>query len=75
MRFTVLKNHQFYYLLAKLTNKGQIDWENDRDFTESERAAIRQGINDLAFYSPFQVKETSMEARAVSKPSRKAGRD
>lgn len=75
MRFTVLKNHQFYYLLAKLTNKGQIDWENDRDFTESERAAIRQGINDLAFYSPFQVKEASMEARAVSKPSRKAGRD
>ena len=50
----MLKNHQFYYLLAKLANKGQIDWENDRDFTESERAAIRQGINDLAFYSPYQ---------------------
>lgn len=71
----MLKNHQFYYLLAKLANKGQIDWENDRDFTESERAAIRQGINDLAFYSPFQTKETPLEARADGKPIRKAGRD
>lgn len=53
----MLKMHQFYYLLAKLANKGQIDWEHDRDFTESERAAIRQGINDLAFYSPYQAKE------------------
>ena len=65
----MLKNHQFYYLLAKLANKGQIDWENDRDFTESERAAIRQGINDLAFYSPYQA--PAADAEVARKASRK----
>jgi hypothetical protein len=70
----MLKNHQFYYLLAKLANKGKIDWENDRDFTESERAAIRQGLNDLAFYSPYQVKDEVVGAGAVGEPKRKAGR-
>jgi hypothetical protein len=64
----MLKNHQFYYLLAKLVNKGKIDWENDRDFTESERAAIRQGITDLAFFSPYQATPDD------AKVNRKAGR-
>lgn len=70
----MLKNHQFYYLLAKLVNKGQIDWENDRDFTESEREAIRQGMRDLAYYTPFQATEASVQAGASSQSPRKTHR-
>lgn len=59
-----MRDSQFFYLIAKLVNKGQVDWENDRDFTDAERAAIGQAVRELAFYSPYQRTEQPAGERA-----------
>ncbi len=67
-----------FYLIAKLVNKYQVDYENDPMFSGLERDIIRQGMRDLVYYSPYSAKEDirqpGMEAGAKREPERKASR-
>ena len=62
-----------YYLVAKLVNKYNVDFENDPTFTGFERDVIRQGLRDLVYYSPYQAEGSrEVAARSVREPTRKA---
>ena len=63
-----MKPSHFYYLIAKIVNKTGYDWENDKDLTGTEREAISQGLRDIVFFSPYQVKP--VPAGEKRKPAR-----
>lgn len=73
-----MRNTDFFYLIAKIVNKHQIDYQNDPMFTPLERDIIGQGMRDLVYYSPYTAKEDirqpGVETGPKREPERKAGR-